>query len=118
MRDIKFRAWDKENKVMYDLGYFGDIFFGTNHEEEYGNDLTKYEVMQYTGLKDSKRTEEYPEGQEIYEGDIVKETNIEVRVEVVDNMVEWLQHVGFLQGREQWTEEDVEVIGNIYEDRL
>lgn len=29
-------------------------------------------VGQYTGLKDSKRTEEYPEGQEIYEGDIIK----------------------------------------------
>ena len=29
-------------------------------------------VGQYTGLKDSKRTEEYPEGQKIYEGDIVK----------------------------------------------
>ena len=29
-------------------------------------------VGQYTGLKDCKRTEEYPEGQEIYEGDIVE----------------------------------------------
>lgn len=29
-------------------------------------------VGQYTGLKDKKRTEEYPEGQEIYEGDIVR----------------------------------------------
>ncbi|MCP1306423.1 YopX family protein [Paenibacillus tyrfis] len=27
-------------------------------------------VGQYTGLQDSKRTEEYPNGQEIYEGDI------------------------------------------------
>ena len=29
-------------------------------------------VGQYVGLKDSKRTKEYPEGQEIYEGDIVE----------------------------------------------
>ncbi len=29
-------------------------------------------VGQYTGLKDSKRTKEFPEGQEIYEGDIVR----------------------------------------------
>ena len=28
-------------------------------------------VGEYTGLKDSKRTEEYPEGQEIYKGDYV-----------------------------------------------
>ncbi len=28
---------------------------------------------QYTGLHDRKRTEEYPKGQEVYEGDIVKQ---------------------------------------------
>ena len=27
---------------------------------------------QFTGLKDKKRTEEFPEGQEIYEGDIIE----------------------------------------------
>jgi hypothetical protein len=29
-------------------------------------------VGQFTGLRDCKRTEEYPEGQEIYEGDILR----------------------------------------------
>ena len=29
-------------------------------------------VGQYTGLRDCKRTEEYPEGQMIFEGDIIK----------------------------------------------
>ena len=28
-------------------------------------------VSQYTGLRDCKRTEEYPEGQEVYESDII-----------------------------------------------
>ena len=32
-------------------------------------------VGQYTGLKDKKRTEEFPEGQEIYEGDILIDNN-------------------------------------------
>lgn len=41
------------------------------------DDLIPIEVIpetigQYTGFKDSKRTKEYPEGQEIYDGDIVK----------------------------------------------
>lgn len=32
-------------------------------------------VGQYTGLRDCKRTKEYPEGQMIFEGDIVVSTN-------------------------------------------
>ncbi|MFA5196196.1 MAG: YopX family protein [Bacteroidales bacterium] len=30
-------------------------------------------IGQYVGLNDSKRTKEYPEGQEIYEGDFIKD---------------------------------------------
>ena len=36
-----------------------------------GWDIDPESVGQFTGLRDSKRTEEYPDGQEIYEGDIV-----------------------------------------------
>jgi len=67
MRDIKFRAWDKDSKRMFSweallqLMDLIDIFVDES-----------LELMQFTGLKDRKRTKEYPEGQEIYEGDIVK----------------------------------------------
>ena len=70
MRTIKFRAWDNERKVILqpkDLCHLEG-----NLSEELRESSPYLEIMQYTGLKDSKRTVEYPEGQEIYEGDIVK----------------------------------------------
>jgi uncharacterized phage protein (TIGR01671 family) len=62
MREIKFRAWDKNNKKM--------IFGPRNNEENSSWILAlasayDLELMQYTELKDKN-------GKEIYEGDIVE----------------------------------------------
>ena len=66
-KEIKFRAWDKGNKVMLT---WDDFFykFSETPEDIYGSlDGTHnhlMELMQYTGLKDKN-------GVEIYEGDLV-----------------------------------------------
>lgn len=72
MREIKFRAWDKELEFMVDpdtylVGFRGDAWFNnTDDGKDWLIDQSgKLELMQYTGLKDKN-------GVEIFEGDILK----------------------------------------------
>jgi len=122
VREIKFRAWDKKEKVMdepfnlYSIGYVNG---------ENGYDAKYYILLQFTGLHDKN-------GKEIWEGDIVRyygilpltlNTHPEGFMEVVyDEGYFGVKDLGTSHGRvanvcfvnpDDWYE--VTVVGNIYE---
>ena len=127
MREIKFRAWDKEQKK---ITVIFDIFSGAIPN------ITKHDLMQYTGLKDKN-------GKEIYEGDIILIGDTETEPITDDgrgptNDANHLSPVIFISGcfgvdilergdcfnkkfysfdtvRDEVGETEFEIIGNIYE---
>ena len=112
-REIKFRAWNKKDKVMVDVAAmnFGPSGFWSLIEDAYDAELQladSYELMQYTGLKDKN-------GREIYEGDIVKNEYGKV-MEVNYDPRSAAFGVGDYYFGTIGSGKILEVIGNIYED--
>ena len=114
-REIKFRAWLKEERKMVNVE---TLFIGINRlcfgnsktEDLFFRDFEEVELMQYTGLKDKN-------GKEIYEGDIyhVGDKNIRYLVVWFDSGFEGKQlRSTSYAGLKSWAK-DIEILGNIYE---
>ena len=125
MREIKFRAWDKEYKKMMEWGkqLKGLTQNGIKTVMSYNGEsgwsdcynLKDIDLMQYTGLKDKN-------GVEIYEGDIIKgkeweHGNSHRHIGVVTYIGNAFRSVGINKylGFHGSVDGSYEVIGNIHE---
>ena len=116
MREIKFRAWHKEEKIMGEvLGIdilHKEIFFSNENVDCYEHtDFKDIELMEYTELKDKNN-------KEIYEGDIVTLHNGKYKVMFNTEEARFVLRDDEFEMNIPFTNNNnkrMEVIGNIYE---
>ena len=118
MREIKFRAWDKENEKMMKVS----SLYLENKEISVKENGTfrlfrMQDLMQYTGVKDKN-------GKEIYEGDIVlvELSGTSTQYKTVVKIKEGAFIASLIDGEDYiyifnrgFDSNDFEILGNVYE---
>ena len=135
MREYKFRGRRIDTgELVYGYLIGNDVIVGKIVEwdseffcTEFWYKVDPETVGQYTGLRDSKRTKEYPNGQEIYEGDVTRRGETTYQIVWMENRAKFgakvirSEHVlvrNLTFPLDHYVDEHdslLEVIGNIYE---
>lgn len=121
-RNIKYRAWLKDSKLMVDVDEIDigrKFIYYYYHSDDLEGELKSFkniELMQYTGLRDKNE-------KEVYEGDILK-LRANYGIGVVKYYNEWGAYiVEYLKSKPivvlgmNYDKEDIEIIGNIWENK-
>ena len=118
MRELKFRAWDIDEKrfIYPNKRYQGHHVLTLNGQFQNlqnGSGGDEYVVQQFTGIKDSK-------GIDVYEGDIIRGKFLDTdynHLKTINAEVVWIErYASFNIGIEEWrySGEPVTIIGNIF----
>lgn len=124
MENIKFRVWDKNLKEMLrvkEIDFEHKIVVLEISEMAIKKiPFTDVELMQYTGLKDKN-------GKEIYDGDIIYWSYGDLEENIVvfwdDEHLRWsvykIENKSVTDSLYEYSDsEEIEIIGNIYENRI
>lgn len=129
MREYKFRGKRKDNREWV-YGYYSKRYRRSNggiyHYISTGDiecfcgtfPVDPATVGQYTGLRDCKRTAEYPEGQEIYGGDIVSLPDMPCPFQVIFNDGAFEITDGHCTANLRGYLHELKVIGSIHDNPL